>query len=147
MIDFRGSGEALGDHLRPPLGDLGDTLGAGGGHSGSLWEHWSHFQRTLGPLCGLWGEISGSEASCIPLFCKICRFFQGICTLFCTWVEQNRIVFGKLSSFQRASRSLAKTGFPVDAIYFLLSVSLLPAPRSSRWRLVSSRLSLGRRCR
>ena len=110
LIDFGRSWEALGDHLRPPLGDLGDTLGAGGGHSGSLWEHWSHFQRTLGPLCGLWGEISGSEASCMSLFCKICRFFQGICTLFCTWVKQNRIVFGKLSSFQRASRSLAKTG-------------------------------------
>ena len=38
LIDFGGSGEALGDHLRPPLGDLGDTLGAGGGYFGELWE-------------------------------------------------------------------------------------------------------------
>ena len=38
LIAFGGSGEALGDHLRPPLGDLGDTLGAGGGHFGELWE-------------------------------------------------------------------------------------------------------------
>ena len=38
FIDFKGSGEASGDHLRLPLGDLGDTLGAGGGYFGELWE-------------------------------------------------------------------------------------------------------------
>ena len=87
--------------------------GFGGGvvRDSSGAEAWRIFQGTLGPLCGLWGEISGSEASCMSLLCKMCRFFQGICALFCTWVEQSRIVFGKLSSFQRASRSLAKTGF------------------------------------
>ena len=46
---FWGSWEALGDHLRPPLGDLGDTLGAGGG---SLW-------LTLGALESL-PEDSGA---------------------------------------------------------------------------------------
>ena len=47
LIAFGGSGVALGDHLRPPLGDLGDTLGAGGG---SLWGTLGILGSTLGAL-------------------------------------------------------------------------------------------------
>ena len=41
FIDFKGSGEASGDHLRPPLGDFGRPwghFGRQGGHFGELWE-------------------------------------------------------------------------------------------------------------
>ena len=41
FIDFVGSGEASGDHLRPPLGDFGRPwghFGRRGGHFRELWE-------------------------------------------------------------------------------------------------------------
>ena len=64
MIAFRGSGEASGDDLRPPLvtlGDLGDTLGAGGvtlGNFGNPWEHFGSLEGHFGLLGGPPGGIS-----------------------------------------------------------------------------------------
>ena len=58
LIAFRGSGEASGDDLRPPLvtlGDLGDTLGAGRVTLGSFGSPWHHF----GSLEGHFGFFGG----------------------------------------------------------------------------------------
>ena len=69
LIDFRGSGEASGDHLRPPLGDLGDTLGARGvtlGNFGSPWDHFGSLEGHFGLFGGPPGGISpyGGHFAC-----------------------------------------------------------------------------------
>ena len=46
LIDFRGSGEASGDHLRPPLGDFGSLeghFGLFGGPPGRISPYGGHF--------------------------------------------------------------------------------------------------------
>ena len=61
LIDFRGSGEASGDHLRPPLGDLGKSLGAGDvtlGNFGSPWDHFGSLEGHFGLFGGPPGGIS-----------------------------------------------------------------------------------------
>ena len=61
FIDFKVSGEASGDHLRLPLGDLGDTLGAGGvtlGNFGNPWEHFGSLEGHFGLFGGPPGGIS-----------------------------------------------------------------------------------------
>ena len=62
MIDFRGSGEASGDHLRPSLGDLGDTLGAGGVTLGNFGSPWADF----GSLEGHFGFCGGPPGGISP---------------------------------------------------------------------------------
>ena len=62
LIDFGGSGEALGDHLRPPLGDLGDTLGARGVTLGNLGSPWADF----GSLEGHFGLFGGPPGGISP---------------------------------------------------------------------------------
>jgi len=56
LIDFGGSGEALGDHLRPPLGDFGRPWGHFGRRGGSLW-------LTLGALESLPGDSGATLGS------------------------------------------------------------------------------------
>ena len=62
LLAFRGSGEASGDHLRLPLGDLGDTLGAGGVTSGNFGSPWHHF----GSLEGHFGFFGGPPGGISP---------------------------------------------------------------------------------
>ena len=50
LIDFGGSGEALGDHLRPPLGDFGRPWGHFGRRGRSLWGTLGILGSTLGAL-------------------------------------------------------------------------------------------------
>ena len=59
FIDFRESGEASGDHLRPPLGDLGDTLGARGVTLGNFGSAWADFGSLEGHF-GLFGVPLGA---------------------------------------------------------------------------------------
>ena len=102
-----------------------------GGPLESTWVRfgstWSRFERTLrslwlilgaleshrgesGATLGSLGGDFGVRGLMYITFVQNVQILSRNCTLFCTWVEQSRIVFGKLSSFQRASRSLAKTG-------------------------------------
>ena len=50
LIDFRGSGEASGNHLRPPLGDFGRPWGHFGRRGGSLWGTLGVLEIALGAL-------------------------------------------------------------------------------------------------
>ena len=64
LIDFGGSGEALGDHLRPPLGDFGRPWGHFGrrgvtlGNFGNPWEHFGSLEGHFGLFGGPPGGIS-----------------------------------------------------------------------------------------
>ena len=62
LIDFERSGEALGDHLILPLGDLGDTLGAGGVTLGNFEGPCDHF----GSLEGHFGLFGGPPGGISP---------------------------------------------------------------------------------
>ena len=62
MTDFRRSTEASGNHFRPPLGDLGDTLGAGGVTFGSFGSPWADF----GSLEGHFGLFGGPPGGISP---------------------------------------------------------------------------------
>ena len=71
FIDFRGSGEASGDHLRPPLGDLGDTLGAGGITLGNFGSPWDHFGSLEGHF-GIFGGFKVGAFLCMGvILCEI----------------------------------------------------------------------------
>ena len=64
FIDFRGSGEASGDHLRPPLGDFGRPWGHFGcqgvtlGNFGSPWADFGSLEGHFGLFGGPPGRIS-----------------------------------------------------------------------------------------
>ena len=62
LIDFRGSGEASGDHLRPPLGDFGRPWGHFGRRGGSLWGTLG----ILGSLEGYFGLFGGPPGGISP---------------------------------------------------------------------------------
>ena len=54
LIDFRVSGEASGDHLRPPLGDFGRPWGHFGRRGGVTLAHFGSIGVTSR---GLWGHF------------------------------------------------------------------------------------------
>ena len=62
LIDFGGSGEALGDLLILPLGDLGDTLGARGVTLENFGSPWADF----GSLEGHFGLFGGPPGGISP---------------------------------------------------------------------------------
>ena len=62
FIDFVGPGEASGGHLRPPLGDFGDTLGARGVTLENFGSPWADF----GSLEGHFGLFGGPPGGISP---------------------------------------------------------------------------------
>ena len=59
LIDFGGSGEALGDHLRPPLGDFGRPWGHFGRRGGSLWLSLGALESLPGDSGATLGSLGG----------------------------------------------------------------------------------------
>ena len=72
FIDFKGSGEASGDHLRPPLGDFRRPwrhFARRGGHFGELWES---LGITLGALRVTLGSLGVPLGAFLRMWVTLC---------------------------------------------------------------------------